>query len=75
MNDNIKNTLRSLVSCSHPLEAMCQVAGFDHVMQWCSVCGACRILANGTLNEWRSCNCAVKVKNILIEQALEIKED
>jgi hypothetical protein len=75
MNAKVKATLRDLALCDHPIESMRQAMDIHVVAQWCCVCGAVRILANGTLNQWCRSRCAMVLTEQLVDGALKAEED
>jgi hypothetical protein len=71
MDTKIKDVLRSLATCEHPIQFMFQHCGNGAAMQWCSACGAVRLLDGRDLPPWRRSGCAVAVNEILVEKALQ----
>lgn len=71
MEKKIKEALRSLATCEHPIQFTVQHCGDGAAMQWCSACGAMRYLDGKVLPPWRRSGCALNVNEILVEKALE----
>ena len=70
MDDQIKNAIRSLVTCEHPIESQWQVVGGGNTLQWCSICGAARFLG-GPAPQWRRHSCSLIINELLVNQALQ----
>jgi len=69
MEEKIKNVVRCLATCEHPIQNTAQFRADPALVQWCSVCGAIRCL-DGGFAQWSRSACAMTVNDLLVEKAL-----
>jgi hypothetical protein len=75
LKTEIKNTLRVLALCDHPIERRHQLSGPDGCAQCCADCGAFRILMGRVEPAWTRSAIAVRINALLVNGALEAKRD
>lgn len=75
VNEKLKNVVRILATCEHPLQSIAQFICEPNVVQWCTVCGAAKLLDGGALPQWCKSECARASNMVLVEEALKGPEN